>query len=354
MAGEGFEEAALAFDQDSGAAPARSEKAPSGPVEALFGNVGVLDDDSPAAGGDDMPVKTRTKAPVAEFGPDDGDDDPNLEDLEGDENVEEDVDPAKKEDEDDEDVDDIYEVMIDGEKAEVPLREALDGYIRMETFHRRMSYLNDVKAEVAARAQEVVQIQSKYTDLVETMQKHLEMLTPKEPDWDAEYARDPQGARALQKKYEEYKTTMAALEAEKARVKAEQDGQLSRESADYIKAENRKILANNPSWKDEKIMQRDLSLMSKTAETAGFTKEEISSITDSRMVTVLLKAAKYDRLQEKKPKPVRRGSKPISSGAGTTRTAPKGGQAMKQLQRTGSVDAAASVFTNLISPNRRK
>lgn len=369
-----LEQAAMAFDAALGnTAPSETAPASSGrPTEMLFGNLGDLevDDESPSKGGgdDDVPApKARAKQQVEEVDEDDVDSifqrlqaEEDGEDGEGDEEDadkaegEEGEEDADKKDDEEEDDSDVYEVTVDGERVEVSLREALDGYIRNETFHRRLSKLNEIQGVIKTEAAEVITQRQKYTNLIEEMQAHLDQLIPAEPNWDEEYARDPKAARELEKKYAQIKSTRAALEAEKAKVSQEQKEQDERALKEFIADNNVKILQNNPTWKDPKVMERDLTSMMKTGLKAGFSEDEVREVYDHRMITILLKAAKYDRLQENKPKPIRRGGKPIKPGAGSKSTAPKVSTAMNSLSRTGSVDDAASVMLSLINPKSRR
>jgi len=363
MAGEGLEQAAQAFDVAIGNAEpvARGGDAPKDdtlPTETMFGNMGDLevDEDSPArGGGDDIPLKgeKRQKPTVLE---DDNDDveDGDQDGPEADDDESEGEGEGDGEDDEDGPLSDVFEVTVDGERTEVSLREALDGYIRQETFHRRLSELANVKDAMRAEGAQLVADRKKYVDLIGQMEETIKLLIPAEPNWDELYSADPKGARELQKKYDGLKGQLSHLENEKKRVQDENAKKDADEYAAYVDRENKRIAANNPTWKDEKVKMRDLNRMADTAKAAGFSMEEVQSIVDSRMVTILLKAAKYDRLQEKQPKPIRRGKKPMSQGAGTSRTAPRGNsQAQKQLQRTGSVEAAAAVFSDIISPRRR-
>ena len=354
-----LEQAASAFDIAIGnsepATPARTNGAnESRPVEQMFGGIGELevDEDSPAEGGGDHLDRPKRKAPEPveddEVDPDaeiDPDADP---DAEGEEEGEEEAE-AKKDDEDEE----FYEVIIDGEKKEVGLQEALNGYIRQETFHQRLNELNDVKQAMRTEAQELIGDRRKYIAKIEELDKHIELLVPAEPDWDAEYKADPIKARALQKKYDEFNQTRQLLRAEKEKVSKEQQDRDAEATAEYTKLENAKISRNNPTWKDPAVMQRDLNMMADTAQKVGFSLEEVQGVRDSRMVAILLKAAKWDKLQGDRPKPVRRGARPVKQGAGSTRTAPKVNTAMKQLSKTGSVEDAANVFSGIINPRRK-
>lgn len=364
-----LEQAASAFDiaignSEPAARSSRSENSNSRPAEQMFGNLGALevDDESPLEGGGDnlrvegeVPPRRRTpKEPVELDEEDQLPEEIDGEAQEGDEDADPDADPDAEDEEGKEGDDDLYEVVIDGEKREVPLREALNGYIRQETFHQRLNQLNEVKQAIRGEAELVLADRQKYVSKIDELDKHIELLLPKEPDWDAEYAANPKAARELQKKYEQFSEARNALRAEKARELKDQEDAVAKETRNFTAAENAKIQRNNPTWIDPKVMQRDLNMMAETAEKAGFSIEEVKSIKDSRMVTVLLKAAKWDKLQGNRPQPVRRGARPAKPGAGSTRTAPNGSKAMKQLSRTGSVDDAAAVFSGIINPKTRR
>jgi hypothetical protein len=97
--------------------------------------------------------------------------------------------------------------------------------------------------------------------------------------------------------------------------------------------------------------------MRRTALTHGFSEEEISQVYDSRMLNVLLKASKYDRMMAARPKPVNRGAtpRPVPSGGGPARTKKSNSNyvsAAKKLSKTGSIDDAAVVFDQIIRRER--
>lgn len=355
---DALEQAAIAFDTEIGGKQATGDRTADSDnsgqrVESLFGRLGEVDGDSPEAGGDDLPLKgqRRAKQEVVE---DNGEElevelDEEGNPIELDEEGDEEVEGKKPDEEEEDDQQPVYEVTVDGERVEVPLREALDGYIRQETFSRRLNWLNEVKQEVQKEAIQVVEQRKTYTEKLDALQKQLDMLVPAEPNWVDEYKKDPVAAEILQKQFASFKTQREAIDAEAKRVRDEQTNEDQQFSVEYVKAENQKILANNPGWKDPKVMERDINRMADTAKKAGFSDEEIQNTKDSRMVMILLKAAKYDALTSKKIVPIRVGKKPVNPGAGSVRTAPKGAaKAQEQLRRTGSVSDAANVFTSII------
>ena len=96
--------------------------------------------------------------------------------------------------------------------------------------------------------------------------------------------------------------------------------------------------------------------MRRTAASHGFSEDEIGTTYDERMLSILHKAAKYDKMQANRPFPVQ----PERGGALQPGSAPRVGNgaargmndAMKRLQSTGRVDDAASVFAQMLRGGR--
>ena len=100
------------------------------------------------------------------------------------------------------DEDEKYEVVVDGHPQEVTLGEALNGYVRQETFHRRLTELTALRNALEedhqrqqANWQLMMQAKEAYENDVRTMM-------PPEPDWDREFAVNPQEAHRQQKIYQ--------------------------------------------------------------------------------------------------------------------------------------------------------
>lgn len=365
---DGIENAASTFTDaiDGASASSAPREQRSMPTESMFDNMGELevDDESPAVGGGDAEadpkakVRAKVKDPadveieesleLPEDGEDDGEGEGDVE--EGDEEGQEDDDKAVNEDDDD-----VYEVVVDGERVEVPLREALDGYIRQETFSRRLNSLNTFKDELAQYAHGVIEKRQQYIEKLDKAEQLINALMPTEPNWAEEYKRDPDGAAILQKQYNDFKAVIEHIGKEKSEISEQEKQDNDDAQKKYIERENARIINNHPHWKDEKVRAKDLQSMADTAMKAGFSQEEVLGTTDSRMISILYKAMKYDRIQANKPQPIKKaGAKPASPGAGSKRTAPKAlKSASQQLRRTGSVQDAASVMASLITPSRR-
>lgn len=372
---DGIESAAVAFDAvmraETGAPTPRQPKSSdtgTGPKESIFGNVGKLevDDESPAKGGGDDEEEVLygdpdQRAKADPRNPRKGED----EDSEGDDDEsdgdgadgEEDDDAADAGDESDEDTEAELqrkvEVQVDGEPVEVTLKEALEGYIRTETFHRRMNQLDDAKKIVRRAAADAVHNFEYSVTLAKEMESYMETMIPKEPNWDEEFAKDPAKAREMQRYHEKAKAFRDELRAKQTDIIKKQQESNANQLAAFAEEEAAKFdQLNRKHWSDPKKKVKDLQSMRRTGLASGFSEEELSQVYDSRMLQVLLKASKYDRMMAAKPKPfVRPQGKPIPPGTGSAkqRTVQRGvTPAMKRLNRTGSVEDAAVVMDQII------
>ena len=368
---DGMEKAAEAFEAviNSEATPVAKPRnavdRTEGPVDTIFKNAGQLDPDTEAkGGGDDEPdpeeaiyADDEVQAKKGPRDPSKGDD----EDREGDDadadkpdGDPDDEDEPEEEEEESAVLAQEVEVNVDGEPKKVTVKEALEGYVRTETFHQRMNQLDEAKKIVRRAAADAVQNYEYSMQVAKQMEAHMAQMIPAEPDWDKEFAADPVKARQLQQYYEKANGFKSALQAQMAEASKKvqesnmiQTQAFAEEEAGKFEAMNRKY------WTDPKRKAKDLSSMRKTGLAAGFAEEELSQVYDSRMLQVLLKASKYDRMMAAKPKPVVRAqAKPIPPGAGSAkqRTAHKGvTSAMKRLNRTGSIDDAAAVFDQILA-----
>jgi len=236
-------------------------------------------------------------------------------------------------------------VNVDGQAAEVSLHEALNGYVRAETFHRRLNQVGQVAQEVEKERAALAEGRQYYANMIPALLQQLHSLQPQEPDWDKLYAEDAVGAAQLERQWRTYREKMGQLQVEHQRVQEEQEREQQRRMAIYEDTERRKLVQAVPEWTDPKRWERDRRSMVRTALAAGYSEKELGELKDARATMILAKAAKYDQLMANKPKPVKRQGA-LRPGAISQRGAAPNGiaRAEKRLQRTGSVRDAARAF----------
>jgi hypothetical protein len=325
----------------------------------MFSRIGELevDEDSPPkAPGDDYddpPVRTEESSEDEEDDEVDEDESDGEEDEGADEEADEGPDAELLARE--------FTVMVDGKEQTVPLKEALEGYVRTQTFHQRMNDVEEAKKIIQRTAADAAQNYEYSVNVAKEIEEYLKTLVPPEPNWDEEFKKDPIKAREVQKYYDQVRGFRKTLHDKLGEAAEQRQKSDAEQLAAYAEEESKKFdRANTKFWAtDPKRKTKDLQAMRRTALTHGFSEDELSQVYDSRMLMVLLKASKYDRIMASRPKPVQQtnGVKPVPTSGGKTRSRTDGRvfqTASKSLAKTGSIEDASVVFDQIISRERKR
>jgi hypothetical protein len=245
-----------------------------------------------------------------------------------------------------------FEVTVDGAPLEVSLDEALSGYIREQTFHKRMNKVDTARQAVEAQAAEVAQWRDTYAQRLQALDRELAELTPQEPDWDREFAVNPQQARERQKAYQAIYAKRAQIAQEQQRTAAEARAEYDRRSERYAVDQFSQFVAD-AKIPDEPTLRTRMSRMRSYGQRMGFSEAELATVYDKRMLRVLDHAAQYDaQARTALPKAVIPGKgKTLTPGVATpvgNATRRHIDEAQNKLAKTGRLDDAAAVFSRLI------
>ena len=248
-----------------------------------------------------------------------------------------------------------YKVQVDGAEVEVSLNEALRGYQREETFNHRMRQMVEVAKTIDQRGAEAQQARDAYIQLCQHQEQEFSALIPQEPNWDQLYKQDPAAARQLEQNFKQVYGTLNQIRQRRETAQREAYQQSAQQTASYARAEFDKFRARNKLANQTEV-DHAISGMRQTAINHGFSEDEIGTTYDERMLSILHKAAKYDRMMANKPFPVQ----PERGGALQPGSAPRVGNsaqrgmndAMRRLQATGRVDDAAGVFAQMLRPRQ--
>lgn len=249
-----------------------------------------------------------------------------------------------------------YEITVDGEPQTVTLGELRDGYIRTATFHSRLNKVNEHKAAVDQESARVSQLRDLYINGLTFLDQDLQGMAPPEPDWDAEYAKDPLAARRRQKEFELYHQKLNQIRQNRAWAIQNQREEHDRASAKYAVDQFTEFVDQHKKLiKDEPSLRRVVGGMRKTALAEGFNETEVAGVYDKRMLNVLLKAWLYDQGMAVKPSAqaalpgprqalVPGSARPINGSAGRRNI----DEAQRQLARTGKLEDAQALFQRLL------
>lgn len=347
------------------ASPAANDGGAKKPTEEVFQNLSRVmeeeDDEQPKARKDAKntgDVDEDFLDQLDEGGDEDAGDDADADADDEDADADDDKKGDEEEEDDDPEMNKKFAVTVDGEEVEVTLKEALNGYIRQDTFSTRLNKLTEFANGLREEAGTVTEAREELIKQLEEAEQMYTAVLPPEPDWDALYKADPAKARNMEKGFKEVRAKIDEIKAKTAKARQEQAETAARDLQKFADREFPRF-AQKARWKDKKHMEKDLASMKRTAMAVGFSEGEAGSVVDSRMLTILLKASKYDRMVSNKPRPVnvpgngatRKGT---GAGPGNSRTAPKAlVTAQRQHERAGSIDSAASVFEQQLALERR-
>ena len=250
----------------------------------------------------------------------------------------------------------LYEVTLPGgEKKKVDLNELLSGYSRTEDYTRKRQA--DAEEHRTAMA-EVGEVRSKYDAHLAKLQQVLTEMGPPAPD--ARLRQTNPGEYAAQlAEYNAYQAELAtvgqARDTVAKELSAEEQDRLNR----HMASEWQSLLSAVPTWSDQEVRTKELAaLMQHGINELGFTKQELESTTDHRLILLLrenyeLKQQRKkgkDVVEEKKAKAGKR-LKPGNPQRRSARTR-KGRQRQEALdaraQQTGSVTDVARAIEHLL------
>jgi hypothetical protein len=246
-----------------------------------------------------------------------------------------------------------FEITVDGTPQTVSLGELRDGYIRTATFHSRLNKVNEHKQAVDLENQRVGQLRDLYINGLTYLDQDIQALSPAEPDWDVEYAKDPLSARRKQKEFQALYTKLHQIRQHRAWAINNAREEHDRASAKYAVEQFTQFVEEHKKLiKDEPSLQRVIGGMRQTALAEGFNEVEVAGVYDKRMLNVLFKAWLYDRGMAVRPQAALPGrGKSLVPGSAT----PIGNagrrnidEAQKQLARTGRMEDATNFFQRFL------
>tara|TARA_R100001443_G_scaffold1804_2_gene6305 strand:+ start:983 stop:2017 length:1035 start_codon:yes stop_codon:yes gene_type:complete len=278
--------------------------------------------------------------------------DPLLEDLDGQEIVDEN--DASSENEET-----LYDVKVNGEDYKVNLQELKKGYQLEKNYTKKNMELSDKRKDVDSlqenltkELEAVKNSRNKYAEQLEVLTQNLQR--EEKVDWEALYQDNP--AEYVRKKAEsdKQKEMLQLAQQEKQRIQNEQREEQNKIYQNYIQNE-RKILAEKlPVYADKEKGAELTRNLKNFALESGYTEQEIDMMVDHRAVLLLVDAYRYKQLKNTKlqDKKVRRAPRVVSSNASNVREESDRQQdmskRMNKLKQSGGLEDAQDVFLEML------
>ncbi len=252
----------------------------------------------------------------------------------------------------------IVTVLVDGKPIELTkaqIAEAHKSGLRQADYTKKTTELAEQRKATEAELSKAREERNQYAQglqraaavLEAQLQEQQQIDWPKLLETDpVEYLRQQHLANARQVQLRQTYEQKQQLDNQ---AKAEHDVALKA----HIASQQDELFAKIPEWKDEAKRKAGASELRDYLKTQGLSEQEIFSVTDHRAIVQSYKAMKYDQMMDK----IKLSAKKIDNvpqrvvrpAGGESKGLDKRTADFQRLQKTGSVDAAASVFANMFS-----
>jgi hypothetical protein len=244
-----------------------------------------------------------------------------------------------------------WKVKVAGQDVEVTEEELLKGYSRTEDYTRKTQELAKSRREFEER--EVAQVRAEREQLQKLLEDFKPIVRPTEPKWEelkAQLAPEQYAERLEQWRVQQ--NHLQTIEKTQAEIRARQDADAQRGFEQYVKDEQARLEIELPAFKEPekaKVLKKELSDF---AITRGFTEEDLSRVTDHRLVLLLHDAMVGAKAKAKAPEIKNKIERALESSAPGSRTTAqkvdKAQAAKERLRKSGSIHDGAAVLTALL------
>jgi hypothetical protein len=245
----------------------------------------------------------------------------------------------------------LYKVKIDGEEAEVTLEEALSGYQRERTFHKRMNEVSQKSKAIEAESAETKRLRDQYAEGLQQLEQALKVP---EPNWEElRRTKTNEEFASIHAEYQIQQNNLAKVQQQQQAIKAQQQAEVQAQYQNHLKTEFDTMLDKIPTWRDEKVREAERSkVISYAKSQMGYTDDEIAQASDHRAIVTLRKAMLYDELMGGKTqakKKVKTAPKMVKAGSPKTKSevvSKRNQDMMKRFNNNSTVEGAVELLLN--------
>lgn len=245
----------------------------------------------------------------------------------------------------------LYKVKIDGEEAEVTLEEALSGYQREKTFHKRMNEVSQKSKAIEAESAETKRLRDEYARGLQQLEQALRVP---EPNWEElRRTKTNEEFASIHAEYQIQQNNLAKVQQRQQAIMSQQQAEAQAQYQNHLKTEFDTMLDKIPAWRDEKVREAERSkVISYAKSKMGYTDDEIAQASDHRAIVTLRKAMLYDELMGGKTqakKKVKTAPKMVKAGSPKTKSevvSKRNQDMMKRFNNNSTVESAVELLLN--------
>lgn len=266
----------------------------------------------------------------------------------------EEVEDTTDQEDDDEEAEEevqLYKVKIDGEEAEVTLEEALSGYQRERTFHKRMNEISQKSKAIDAESAETKRLRDEYARGLQQLEQALRVP---EPNWEElRRTKTNEEFASIHAEYQIQQNNLAKVQQQQQAIMSQQQAEVQAQYQNHLKAEFDTMLDKIPAWRDEKVREAERSkVISYAKSKMGYTDDEIAQASDHRAIVTLRKAMLYDELMGGKTQAKRKvkvAPKMVKAGSPKTKSevvSKRNQDMMKRFNNNSTIEGAVELLLN--------
>jgi hypothetical protein len=250
----------------------------------------------------------------------------------------------------------MVEVDIDGFKVKIPKDKAetleKQRLLQADYTRKRMAEAEIAKA-AKAETEKAREERTKYAQGLQQAHTLLQAQLQEQSriDWHQLRETDPNEFLKQWHLYSERQANMQKVLAEQQQLSAREEAEQAEQIKAFVKEQQEQLIAKLPEWKDQAKAKAETAAIREYLKTQGLEAAQIDNITDHRVVVLSRKAMLYDQMMSKASAAAKKVSnlpqKVEKPGGGEVNTMDGRTQAMKALQKSGSVHDAAKLFALL-------
>lgn len=245
----------------------------------------------------------------------------------------------------------LYKVKIDGEEAEVTLEEALSGYQRERTFHKRMNEVSQKSKAIEAESAETKRLRDEYARGLQQLEQALRVP---EPNWEElRRTKTNEEFASIHAEYQIQQNNLAKVQQQQQAIMSQQQAEVQAQYQNHLKTEFDTMLDKIPTWRDEKVREAERSkVISYAKSQMGYTDDEIAQASDHRAIVTLRKAMLYDELMGGKTqakKKVKTAPKMVKAGSPKTKSevvSKRNQDMINRFNKNSTVEGAVELLLN--------
>lgn len=243
----------------------------------------------------------------------------------------------------------LFTVKIDGKEVQVTESELLSGYQRAQSANQRFEQAAQERKAAQSEYQKVAQERTQAINSLHIAQQVIQSQMQEQPNWAELIQQDPVEYLQKRHEFEQKQAQLQQLQAQQWQLQQIQAQENEAAQKQFLSQQYQMLQEMLPDWKDQGKAQTEKATLKEFLGKQGYTKEEIDGIVDARNVVLARKAMLYDQMMAKAQETAKKVQQlPKVQRPGVQKTTDGRTRDMQALRKTGSTEAAASIFEKLL------